>query len=306
MDSPVTWIGSKKRYLSILYAAFPLEYQWYVEPFGGSCSVLLGKPQQDTHEVYNDSNQDLINLFRCIRDRPLRLIWQLGFHWLNARDDFKAFKGFLESGVLDNPFLEDELAVSEILLPPPQEQEIQQLLWEKASDHEVRRAAMFLRLIRYSYASNGASFGRNSVNLAELFRLIHQCSRRLQNVVIENWDFETVVRHYDRPDAFFYCDPPYFQSEGLYQCRFAAEDHRRLQAVLSKAAGKWLLSYNDCPEIRALYRGFEMLSFSRLHGMVQKYRPGEAYPELLIGNYDLCERERGQLRMELFDSVASG
>ena len=46
---------------------FPLGYDRYVEVFGGSGSVLLGKTPGNDFEVYNDFDRDLTNLFRCIR-----------------------------------------------------------------------------------------------------------------------------------------------------------------------------------------------------------------------------------------------
>ncbi|MCR5844240.1 MAG: DNA adenine methylase [Oscillospiraceae bacterium] len=42
----------------------------------------------------------------------------------------------------------------------------------------------------------------------------------MANVVVENQDFETLIRHYDRPDAFFYLDPPYYSSEHMYVVEF--------------------------------------------------------------------------------------
>lgn len=66
----------------------------------------------------------------------------------------------------------------------------------------------------------------------------------------------------------------------------------RLAATLKNIKGKFLLSYNDCPEIRELYNGFSMFDFSRVHSMAQRYDAGKEFKELLIGNYDLYEREK--------------
>ena len=63
-------MGNKTSILHILYALFPLNYERYIEPFGGSGAVLLGKKKPDKFEVYNDFNHNLVNLFRCMRDRP--------------------------------------------------------------------------------------------------------------------------------------------------------------------------------------------------------------------------------------------
>lgn len=56
IKSPVSWMGNKSPILPVLYGHFPLEYERYIEPFGGSGSVLLGKPWTDRFEVFNDYN----------------------------------------------------------------------------------------------------------------------------------------------------------------------------------------------------------------------------------------------------------
>ena len=62
IKSPVTWIGNKTSILHILYALFPIGCDRYVEPFGGSGAVLLGKPVPDKFEVFNDYNHNLVNV----------------------------------------------------------------------------------------------------------------------------------------------------------------------------------------------------------------------------------------------------
>lgn len=56
----------------------------------------------------------------------------------------------------------------------------------------------------------------------------------------------------------------------------------------------------DCPEIRELYQGYEFFDFKRVHSMVQKYEAGREFPELLVGNYDLYEKEREKPRQLSF------
>lgn len=170
------------------------------------------------------------------------------------------------------------------------------------NDYDVRRAAMFLKLLRYSYSSSGKSYASQPFDIRKLFELITQLQDRMANVVVENQDFETLIKHYDRPDAFFYADPPYFSTEDMYEVGFGWDDHIRLRDTLKSIKGKFLLSYNDCPEIRELYEGFSLFDFSRTHSMAQRYEAGKEFKELLIGNYDLFERERAKPRqLTLFD-----
>ena len=146
--------------------------------------------------------------------------------------------------------------------------------------------------VRNSYSSAGRSFACQPFNVRTLFEQIWEMSFRLENVIIEQQSFEVLIPHYDRVDAFFYGDPPYYDSEYVYDAEFNWDHHVLLRDTLAKCKGKWLISQVDCPEIRYLFKEFEILDFTRIHPMVQKYTPGKQFGELLIGNYDLLERER--------------
>ena len=83
---------------------------------------------------------------------------------------------------------------------------------------------------------------------------------------------------------------------------FAWADHVRLRDVARDMQGRFLLSYNDCAEIRELYSGFPVFDFTRVHSMAQRYEAGKEFKELLIGNYDLFEREKSkpaQMKFEI-------
>lgn len=289
-------MGNKTSVLHILYALFPLNYERYIEPFGGSGAVLLGKKKPDKFEVYNDFNHNLVNLFRCMRDRPLAFIKELGFYPLNSRDDFNVIRDFFKHEKFNDKYLDEELNLTKIILPELKTDEVIELYSKLKNDYDLRRAVMFLKLLRYSYSSGGKSFACQPFSVASLFSLIEQVSKRLENTVIENQNFEVLIKHYDRKNAFFYCDPPYYSSEYVYQCGFTWEDHLRLRNLLKKTQGKWLVSYNYCKEIREIYDGCSFFDFKRVHSMVQKYDAGREFPELLISNYDLYERERAKPR----------
>ena len=300
IKSPVSWVGNKAPILPIIYSLFPLEYGRFVEVFGGSGSVLLGKPP-DPFEVYNDFDRNLTNLFHCMKERTMATIRELGFCNLNSRADFMTIKRFFQHEQFDDRFLAEEMELTEILFPPPAAEELQAIRQRITKDYDVRRAAMYLKLLRYSYSSGKKSFASQPFDLRRLFGLIQQIESRLANVVIENQDFETLIHHYDRPDTFFYLDPPYFSTEDMYAVEFAWEDHVRLRDTAASMQGRFLLSYNDCPEIRELYVGFPIFDFTRVHSMAQRYAAGKEFKELLIGNYDLFEREKSKHAQLTFD-----
>ena len=294
MKTPVSRVGNKSSILNILYAVFPLQYGRFDDEFGRSGSVLLGKEQIDSFEVYNDYDRNLVNLFHCMKERTMATIREIGFCNLNSREDFNSVKKFFEFEEFKDDFYREELLLTELMFPPPEANELNEIRTRITKDYDVRRAAMFLKLLRYSYSSGCKSFASQPFDIRKLFELIKQLENRMANVVVENQDFETLIKHYDRQDTFFYADPPYFSTEDMYAVGFNWNDHVRLKDTLSKIQGKFLLSYNDCPEIRELYKGFSMLDFSRTHSMAQRYEAGKEFKELLISNYDLYERERSK------------
>lgn len=309
MRTPVSRVGNKTSVLHILYALFPLEYSRFVDVFGGSGSVLLGQATEAPFEVYNDFDRDLVNLFRCMRDRNFAFLQELGFHAINARDDFDVWKQIIQGNMEDiaNRYMKEELELTEIMLQPATAQEARQLLLSRAEDYDVRRAATFFKLQRFSYASKGKSFAGVPFDLGKISELIRQTEKRLKNVVIENQDFQTLIEHYDRKETFFYLDPPYLDTEHMYDVPFDWKDHLRLRETLGKIQGRFLLSYNDCPEIRKIYKGYAMFDFKRDHPMTHQFKKGEQYPELLIGNYDIYERERARpVQLDLFGMADNG
>jgi DNA adenine methylase len=302
LNSIISWVGGKKALRALIYQRMPKEFGRYIEVFGGGGWVLFGKPPDTPMEVYNDFNSDLANLFRCVKERPMALLKELNFFPLNGRDEFLVLKKYLEKNEFNNEYLHEELELAQNNLLPPQYEEIKVLLTENAAMNDIKRAAAFFKLIRYSYGSGCTSYGCQPFDIRKTFHLIWQGSRRLKGTVIENKDFEALIRQYDRIHAFFYCDPPYFETEGHYAVEFRKEDHVRLRDTLAGCQGKWLVSYNDCGYIRELYAGYNIEAVSRINNLAQRYDNGCEFPEVFISNYDTSERMRDMpLQMNLFD-----
>ena len=271
MNSFMSWVGGKKALRDAIVARLCCSCDRYVEVFGGGGWVLFHK-RPGKFEVYNDFNPNLANLYRCVRDHPEELCEELRYT-LNSRTDFD---------------------------------HIREVLRTKTVIPDIKRAAYFYQIIRESYASGLDSFGAQPHNMWRNFPLITEASKRLQSVVIENKDFEKLIRQYDRPNTIFYLDPPYYETEDYYEdVGFVRADHERLCHALMQIKGKFLLSYNDCPEIRQLYskEGIMIESATRLSNIAQRYDAGKQYPELLISNYDTCVEGVLARQLSLFDDV---
>ena len=62
--------------------------------------------------------------------------------------------------------------------------------------------------------------------------MIWEMSFRLANVIVEEQSFEVLIPHYDRVDSFFYGDPPYYNSEYVYDAEFDWDHHVLLKETL--------------------------------------------------------------------------
>lgn len=268
INSFISWVGGKKALRDEILLRFPIEYTKYVEVFGGAGWVLFHKPKGKDYEVFNDYDELLINLYRCVRDSPEELKTEMEYI-LNSRTDFLYMK---------------------------------ELLRGKAPMPNSKRAAYFYALIRFSYGSNADEYGGRPMSMWNAFPMIDAACNRLQRVIIENKPYDKLITQYDRPDTFFYCDPPYYKAENYPGGNFSRADHKILADLLCGIKGKFLLSYNDCEEIRELYNkpGILVERIVRLSNLAQRYEGGKEYPELFISNYDTREFLNSCVQMSLF------
>lgn len=136
---------------------------------------------------------------------------------------------------------------------------------------------------------NGRYFGtattsKPSLNLLRIEEELSQAHLRLARVMVENKHYADILKRYDRRHTFFYLDPPYYNCENDYgKGMFGKPDFENLAEILSSIRGKFLLSLNDTPEVRAIFKSFEILTADT------QYSTGNHAPknvtELLIKNY---------------------
>ena len=96
-------------------------------------------------------------------------------------------------------------------------------------------------------------------NVSRLAPLLEDVHDRLAGVVIERLPWETFLTRYDRLGTLFYLDPPYFGTEDFYgKEMFPRDQFAALATALTGLKGQFLVSLNDCPEVRELFRGFKI------------------------------------------------
>ena len=261
----MAWVGGKCRLSAKIVPLFP-EHEVYVDVFGGGAHVLCRKPPS-LGEVYNDTNGDLVNLFRCLREPHLRtqMVEYLALTPY-SRSQFEAWR--------------DEIGSDTWFSLPA---------WERGARwFAVLRMAFGAKAHRASwgYSLRRRSWAPRHFRSATL--ALRALAKRLSHVQIENLDFEECIRRYDSPETLFYCDPPYVGVEHYYGgSRFTAADHERLARVLEGIEGAAAVSYAACPTIDKLYGPprWRRRVFSTRRSLGPKGR-GTAVTELLIMNYE--------------------
>jgi DNA adenine methylase len=202
------------------------EHRCYVEPFAGAAAVLFHKPPSDV-EVLNDVNLDLVNLYRVVQHHLDELVRQ--FRWsLVSRTMFEWAK-------MQRP--------------------------ETLTD--VQRAARFYYLQRTAFGSKvvGQNFGVSPtvpprLNLLRMEEELSHAHLRLARVLVEALPWQQICPRYDRPGTVFFCDPPYWDTVG-YGVPFGLSEYKALARFMRSAAGKVLLTINDHPAMREVFRRFE-------------------------------------------------
>ena len=67
-------------------------------------------------------------------------------------------------------------------------------------------------------------------------------------------------------NALVYLDPPYYRAGAqLYLNAYKPEDHAEVQEAVNRLKSPWIVSYDDVPEIRKLYRSVPSRRFELLH-----------------------------------------
>jgi len=250
LKAPFAWIGGKSKLAPEIVARFP-EHKRYIEVFGGALNVFYAKDHSKV-EVVNDINGDLVNLHRVIRTYPSSLSYYLQQLLISREIFYDIYHGRIKPR------------------------------------NRIERAAFYYYLISQSFGSKGSTFAMNAKSRRpnNIYKEFTTWSRRLRYVTIEQMSFEKLIQTYDGPDAFFYCDPPYFGTEHYYQNTdgFGKNQHVLLRDMLANIQGQFLLSYNDDPFIHELYKDFtcktsKELDYTLRGGGYKKVR------ELYIMNY---------------------
>jgi len=248
-------------------AKFLPPHKIYVEVFGGAANLLLTKSPSRI-EVYNDVNGQLVNLFETIRNHPL-LFLEHCQHLLYSRELHQAWANQLEKNFDGSDVDKVEAAVR--------------------TAYTITSGFTGDPTKGWAFDRRGAGGGVN--RWSTIWHKTGYVSTRLRRVNIDHLDFRKCISYWDTPDTLFYLDPPYYEMTVTAFYGFSEQDHIDLSNILSQVEGKCLLTYDDTPQIRELYKKFNILSISSSLSSqkVDKGCKRSSLRQLAISNYALPE-----------------
>ena len=142
-------------------------------------------------------------------------------------------------------------------------------------------ALSLLEKIKLSFFSNSRTFN-TSVEGKPLLTDFTKYKDRLKDTVILNQDFATVIKKYDSPNTFFYLDPPYESEEQLDYKDYVNPEE--VYDAIKNIKGKFLLSYNDSPKIRDIFKKYDIQTIKTDYQPTKDIKK-RTVKELLIKNY---------------------
>lgn len=265
IKSPLRYPGGKSRAIPQIKKNLPASFAEFREPFvgGGSVFLFIRQTFPQVKIWINDLNYDLY----CF--------------WKTAQTDIQSLAG----------------AVAKI----KEECEYGQRLFDELRENfhsdisEFDRAVRFFVLNRISFSGTVDSGGYSE--LAFRTRFTHSSIKRLMNlqpllqdVKITHLDYRSVIQE-PGEDVFIFLDPPYLAATksrlyGKNGSLHTAFDHAEFAQEMKRCPHKWLITYDNSPEIRKNFAASIILEWELQYGM-NNYKQDKADKgrELFITNY---------------------
>ncbi|EKQ68129.1 site-specific DNA methylase [Leptolyngbyaceae cyanobacterium JSC-12] len=279
IKSPLRYLGGKSKAISQIGHYLPANFSEYREPFlgGGSLFVYLKQTRKDLHFWVNDLNYDLFLFWNYAQSRLPDLIAGI-----------REIKSAYENG--RDLFVELTQGGTENL-------------------SELERAIRFFVLNRITFSGTVESGGYSEEAFHKRFtessiERLSKFENFLDDVVITNLDYSHLLES-PGDNVFLFLDPPYLsvKKSKLYGKKgdlHTSFDHDRFAECLKNCNHQWLVTYDDCPEIREKFQFAYLYEWQLQYGM-NNYKQIRAAKgkELFITNYPV---DHESLVVRSFDS----
>jgi DNA adenine methylase len=227
MNAPIKYFGGKGTMFKNIIEQFPDKstYNTYIEPFAGSYSIGLKKPETEI-EIYNDLEQNVYSLYKVISNKELfddfKNRCDLVYYSEDLRKEFKEKLKLNDLSVVDRAFC---------------------FFYVNRTSHNGVGGLSVNTVVRRNMSKSVSDFLSCVDRLPEL----HQ---RLSRVLILNTDGIELIKKWDKPNVMIYCDPPY-ETSTRTEARYKVDMNDEIQinfidTVINCKNAKILISGYDC------------------------------------------------------------
>jgi DNA adenine methylase len=280
IKSPLRYPGGKSRAIPQIMEYIPDNFSEYREPFlgGGSLFLYLKQLYPKSNYWVNDLNHDLFCFWLVAQTEMNKL--------LEAVIDIKNTN-------TDGRCLFDALTALDLKTLS---------IFDKAVRFFILNRITFSGTVDCGGFSQKAFESRFTNSSIERLQKI---SPLLINSTITNYDYRQVIESPGK-DVFIFLDPPYLKATNskLYGKRgdlHLSFNHREFAKDLSRCPHKWLITYDDSPEIRENFHFAQIYEWELQYGMNNYHKNTAAKgKELFITNFEIQPRQNTYKQLLLF------
>lgn len=272
------WAGGKRQLLPVISPLLPKKYSTYVEPFIGGAAVLLHL--QPKNAIINDYNDELINVYNVVKNKPEELLLELESHSkMNSeigKEHFYSVRAWDRN---------------------PENFPVNYTDVQKAGRIIYLNKTCFNGLFRVnSQGQFNTPYGKyvnpNIINKPSIMALSRYFNEN--NISIKRGDYKKVLKNLPK-NSFVYLDPPYLPISdsssftGYTDNGFTLQDQIELRDqcnLLNEQGIKFLLSNSNHPQIFDLYNNYDIKEVPAKRAINSKGNKRGQINEVLIRNYD--------------------
>ncbi|BAZ03326.1 D12 class N6 adenine-specific DNA methyltransferase (plasmid) [Tolypothrix tenuis PCC 7101] len=265
LKSPLRYPGGKQKAIPQIAHYLPPKFKEFREPFVGGGSVFFHVSQKYPSMPcwVNDLNSELYYFWLMVKTNQRELVesvWKVKKQTTDGRALFKS-----------------------LAAAPP------------STMSPLERAVRFFVLNRITFSGtiesggySDASFkGRFTDSSIERLAALDGC---FVNTRVTNFDYSVLLTE-PGEDVFIFLDPPYLSKtqSKLYGKKgdlHTCFDHSHFAKLMSECSHKWLITYDDCEQVRHHFSFAYIYEWELQYGMNNyKQQKAEKGKELFITNY---------------------
>jgi len=261
MRPPLTYYGGKQRLASEILKRIPAGHTLYASIFAGGAAEFFAKEPSEI-EILNDTNKELMNFYNVVKTQFIELekMIKISLHSRSLHQD--------ASVIYSSPHLFSDI----------------QRAWAVWILATQSFSSMLDGTWGYDKTRNQTTKKIDSKKAS----FTEDYAIRLQNVQLECADALYIIHSRDTKGSFFYCDPPYFNSDCGHYGGYTKGDFIRLLNKLTEIEGRFLLSSypSDVLSEFTHARGWHTIQFEQKIS-VNKGASGKTKIEVMTANYPI-------------------